>query len=464
MDSYIIFQIAHQLTENLKAMNSPKERAGDDFSSIQKWLKNLPSIGSLERLGGSLEDTSVGTSKRLKNSRETLNQSTKAALKDDMANLAAGKSDVSEPKPLTPKQSLGLESEKRDISGATTAAPLGNIYPQSASQGIPQITQSPSATLKKGGRLQEVASQQSPENTTMGSVISIQGLHTSSYSIAVSEDNTGYGSLTPAASSSPNLAARHLTNLGSKLIHSTNHAESASVFDKKHQLRTELAGFDRARNSSTSEFGSAESNPHTRLSLNSASTRGRKITAKDINNQVNSSREGINLIGSKNNDDPNRRPTASFDDGLARKSSLTGADFKRGILNTSNRRSSLAKEVQPIANTKADVMGSESSSLEQVQSAQGSENSLQQSDFDNNSSSQLEITSPKTNAVTSLLGAPQPTVVDRSSDSLEDPSNASRTKIKWDKTRIYTFEPGEDENGKARGSLSKAKKRDLMRV
>ncbi|ORY39531.1 hypothetical protein BCR33DRAFT_390340 [Rhizoclosmatium globosum] len=149
-------------------MNSPKERAGEDFSSIQKWLKNLPSIGSLERLGGSLEDTSVGTSKRLKNSRETLNQSTKAALKDDMANLAAGKSDVSEPKPLTPKQSLGLESEKRDISGATTAAPLGNIYPQSASQGIPQITQSPSATLKKGGRLQEVASQQSPENTTMG--------------------------------------------------------------------------------------------------------------------------------------------------------------------------------------------------------------------------------------------------------------------------------------------------------
>ncbi|KAJ3008081.1 UNVERIFIED_CONTAM: hypothetical protein HDU68_003234 [Siphonaria sp. JEL0065] len=79
----------------------------------------------------------------------------------------------------------------------------------------------------------------------------------------------------------------------------------------------------------------------------------------------------------------------------------------------------------------------------------------------------LSSGSPKVTSTGQLGGGGQTVGIVRSSDSLDDNHGPfiSRTKVKWDKTRVYTFEPMEDEDAKdTTGPISKNKKRDLMRV
>ncbi|KAI9343137.1 hypothetical protein BDR26DRAFT_858613 [Obelidium mucronatum] len=429
-------------------MNSPKQKLDDHFESIQKWLRNLPSIGSLEKLGGSLEDTSMSTSRRIIASQENLNKST--------AKNSSKNGQESEPRPLAPKKLAG--GEPVPLTPKSVLQQAASV----SSSTKPNADSSQNISTTKPLHLLSNTLQVNlhPEQITSGSTSSIFPLqHTSCHSLAVS-DHTGEGG-SVASSHTPPAPFKPSPSQPSKLSTQVNQTpDPPSYLDNiKHVvLQTE----ESARSSiANTDFSSP--------SIKKGGG-GKKITAKDINNL------SLSLSGSASGDDDlaKRLSTgSSISSRDQRRLSTSAADYKRNpsqlsVSSSSNkhmRRSSLGQRIQSAesgnrqtqSNSDVDMkhsmnddkLGSDSSSLEQilVLSDKGSwadslHNGYHETENTESANGHSHNTLPYNGSDSSLLVTPQTPSRSRRASAINNGETVANTKLNTLSTTSSTAKSG----------------------
>ncbi|KAJ3258307.1 hypothetical protein HDU77_002369 [Chytriomyces hyalinus] len=265
----------------------------EDYSNIKKWLHTLPSVSSMDKLGGSMEDASIGFKGKLAASQATLDAAaTLSRLKGEkskkwdkwdheresgiLADMDAG----SVPKPLT----------KKPVSTAAATAAATAAVASSPAVAI-NLSPSPPAASPKGLAAKTPASALLKVNLCTDSSSQVHSITHNQFfgsSVAIT-------SALGSGSSIDNYRTSHDQESNSLASDGTGSAPSYAMYSRAStQLQPKgLSKLSHMRKTSDIDGGSSSSNNQ----LFPSDFGKRKITAKDINSSMNSiSKETTNSL------------------------------------------------------------------------------------------------------------------------------------------------------------------------
>ncbi|KAI8831294.1 hypothetical protein BJ741DRAFT_617208 [Chytriomyces cf. hyalinus JEL632] len=259
----------------------------EEYSNIKKWLHTLPSVSSMDKLGGSMEDASIGFKGKVAVSQATLDAAaTLSRLKGEkskkwdkwdheresgiLADMDAG----SVPKPLTKKP----DSSAAAATAAATTAAVASSPPVAIN-----LSPSPPAASPKGLIVKTPASALLKVNLCTDSSSQVHSITHNQFfgsSVAIT-------SALGSASSIDNYRTSHDQESNSLASDGTGgSAPSYAVYSRAStQLQPKgLSKLSHMRKTSDFDGGSSSSNNQ----LFPSDFAKRKITAKDINSSINS--------------------------------------------------------------------------------------------------------------------------------------------------------------------------------